>query len=84
MAAAMINELAATVPTTKCIELPKSEYIRGGTKLESVYEKTDAINSNTPKTPEHSLQLSFIISNRFGQEIEDLIEDLKIPGVIIK
>lgn len=29
------NDAAATVPTARCFELPKTAYKRGGTKLES-------------------------------------------------
>jgi hypothetical protein len=35
MVACRSNEPAATVPTARCFELPKTAYIRGGTKLES-------------------------------------------------
>lgn len=33
------NDAAATVPTARCFELPKTAYRRGGTKLESTTTK---------------------------------------------
>lgn len=35
MVACRSNEHAATVPTARCFEFPKTAYIIGGTKLES-------------------------------------------------
>lgn len=40
MVADKSNEHAATVPTARYFELPKTAYIRGGTKLESTTKQT--------------------------------------------
>lgn len=37
---AISNDEAATVPTARCFELPKTAYINGGTKLESASSVT--------------------------------------------
>lgn len=41
MVSAMSNEHAATVPTARCFESPKTAYISGGTKLESAHDQNN-------------------------------------------
>ena len=42
----MSNEHAATVPTARCFESPKTEYMSGGTKLESAQNNHNSTNNN--------------------------------------